>query len=329
MTKISLTDDLKLQALQQYHPYISIDLWSLAEEEGESLQDYTNVKIIENDIEEMLNAADRFEYQKYVSKPSDVGYNQGNFDNIIFTPDEDLNTIIPYEYYMGVFYLRLPYFCETISLHILTKYFNAMDSILLLKTEDIINSVEQDKTHTWSHSENVSRSEDKIDIISSDSSSNYGRYLIPLPQNLQALNSIEIDYFLTYTNTHDTSQVGIIDTNSRNYTQAQNVEKYHDQSTLISNSHNSSIQAIIAQPISDNIYQDSSYSYSNVQNANNINLKTVNQDIQLEGIVKYINDDIYIEQYNTRTSANVDRQEELKTNNQYNYTFVKWPTDDE
>lgn len=432
MTKISLTNDLKLQALQQYHPYISIDLWSLTEEErfikaisdtftpnsndafiyvtldepnvdatfqialGDNilyeqntaywqdnqtrlikpaqlnqeyfqnlqeydvlefslfdennnliqytsykvlmsnndfyidetifLQDYVNVKIIENDIEQMLYGADRIEYQKYISKPSDEGYNQGNFDNIVFTPENDLETIIPYEYYNGVFYLRLPRFYKTISLHILTKYFNAMDNILLLKTEDIINIVNEDEAHTWTHSENTNRSEDKINITSTSGESQYGRYLIPLPKNIQALNTIEIDYFLTYTGNHNTNQIGIIDVNDRNYTSSQTIDKYKAQSTLIYEAHQY-IQTVATQRIANNIYQDSSYSYSRTHNT--IIPRTINLNTQIEGLIKYINDDLYIEQYNERQTTEINRKTELTTNSKYNYSFTEWPTDDE
>ena len=64
MTKITLTDSLKQTALQQYHPYINIELWSLEQnsydEENNTediiIQDAANLKIIGSDIEAMLAA---------------------------------------------------------------------------------------------------------------------------------------------------------------------------------------------------------------------------------------------------------------------------------
>ena len=57
MTKIALTSDLKQLALQQYHPFVNIDLWSLEQEQYDNehindeddnivVNDTVNIKIL-------------------------------------------------------------------------------------------------------------------------------------------------------------------------------------------------------------------------------------------------------------------------------------------
>ena len=49
------------------------------------------------------------------------------------------------------------------------------------------------------------------------------------------------------------------------------------------------------------------------------------KDTIYETTIKYFNDDIYVEEYNPRIeNAEVDRVNELKTNNQYNYMTQEW-----
>lgn len=295
--------------------------------------DTVNVKILNKDIESLLYEADKKEYQKYVSKPEDTGYNQGNFDNIIFTPQNDLDTIIPYEYYKGVFYLQMPQFYKTISMHILTKYFGCADNVILLNTEDIIDIIEGDDSESiWNSSDNTSRTINKINMMCSRTNSEYGRYLIPFPSDIQKLSSLEIDIFSQYTN--GTSQIGVIDINDRGYPDTDTAEKYQEQHTLLCNKHqytNSSIQTITATRIADDILKDQSYSYSDATQSHNTILLNQNKNTGIkESIIRYINDNIYIEEYNTRDdSDNVDRVSELTTNNKYNYTNEEWQNNNE
>ena len=126
----SMTDDLKNIVLQQYHPRVRIQLWSLDQQEFEeqnpdsdevALHGPVNIKILNDDLEfflthKSINQAE--EYKKYVSKPDNEGVNQGTFKNILFTDSDDINTIIPFEYHKGVFYLRLPRWMRYIDMHI-------------------------------------------------------------------------------------------------------------------------------------------------------------------------------------------------------------------
>ena len=341
MTKISLTDDLKHIALQQYHPYIVIELWSLEQEDFENthqlqnivdvnereiiIQDAVNLKIIEDDIEKMLQENELKEYQKFVSKPTDVGMNQGSFDNIIFTPYNDLDTIIPYEYYNGVFYLRLPRFYYNICLHILTKYFDATDDVVLFTTEDAINYINDENTPSEKWLSSGLRDDNKINILND----NVGRYLIDLPNELKHAPSIEIDVFYKYLNNIQENQIGVIDTNDRGYNESQNAAKYEDQKTLIENNKNltnSTNQIITAKRNQEDITTDSAFTYSNASSSNDtFKLSTNHEPNKIyELIVKYINDNIYIEEYNQRLTEEVNRIEELQTNDIYNYKVGIW-----
>ena len=358
MTKVSLTNDLKRAALKQYHPYIEIELWSLEQQRFEEehysneilednreivIQDRVNLKIIEQDIVKMLSSAEQQQYQKFVSKPTDNGIRKGNYDNIIFTPYNDIDTIIPYEYYNGVFYLELPRFYRNICLHLVTKYYDATDNVALITTEDIIDYINNPNTaeEKWLNSAN--RTSDKVNILNG-----LGRYLIDIHElsEQKALKeessikvedllkaeglSIEIDVFYKYTGNIQENQIGIIDTNDRGYTSSQTASKYEDQKTLIENNKNlsnSTNQIITATRNQENIKIDAAFTYSNPSSSNDtIKLSANHQtDATYELIVKYINDNIYIEEYNQRTSPqDVDRVSELQTNDNYNYKVGVW-----
>lgn len=336
MTKIVLTEELKKITLQQYHPYINIDLWSLEqfeydnddEEKDIILQDSVNLKILSDDIEGLLSGSHLREYQKYVSKPDKE--DKGDFTNIIFTPENDIDIIIPYEYYRGVFYLELPRFYRTISLHMLTYYFDASDDVALFTAEDIVDYVNHDIPETaWIHTtDDISRSDNAVDIISDGDG--IGRYLIKLPENVKAFPSLEIDVFYEYDNIGDNAenQIGVIDTNDRGYSLAEAQAKYEDQHTLINANHDynsSTKQVITATRQQEDISEDSAFVYSDSSNPfGELNTNQHQLNTQYESIIKYINDDIYIEEYNPRENDTVDRINELYTNNKYNYVFTEW-----
>lgn len=334
MTQIVLTDNLKQTALQQYHPYINIELWSLEQNEYDNgddskdiiLQNITNLKILNNDIEKMLledNEASLQEYQKYVSS---------DYANIIFTPFDDItNTpindiIIKYEYYNGVFYLELPRFYRTICLHLLPNYYYANDDVVLLNTEDIIEYVNEHPT-TWTTID-ATREDDKINIIGEG----IGRYLIPLPQYLRKMSSIEIDVFYKYL--EDTvnyeNKIGIIDTYNRGYQGLDAIEKeYEDQKTLINSSIDETNIVTIAKRQQNDIQIDNAFKYC-LQPNSSFEINSIESNKYYETIIKYSNDNIYIEQYNQRADSDVvDRISELSTNSDTvnNYIFSEWEED--
>lgn len=343
MTKIALTDSLKQDALQQYHPYVNIDLWSLEQAEYDDgtekkivINNTVNIKIANKDIELLLALDDDGgmglslqEYQKYVSKPQlidedeEIWVNTGDFTNIIFTPYDNENhcpitdMIIPYEYYKGIFYLELPSFYRTISLHILTAYFDASDNVVLFNTEDIIDYVENHTEETWIG--NASRTKNKINTRRGG----LGRYLVPLPHYLQSLPSIEIDVFYHYdTNALDyVHGIGIIDTTNRGYDNQE--DEYADQKTLINQTRYESKYPTVAIKNNNNIQQDDSISFILCQESFETTYRQVEHTY--ESIIKYINDDIYIEEYNSREEYDsIDRINELQTDNHFNYIFKEW-----
>lgn len=335
---IVLTEDLKQIALNQYHPIIDIDLWSLEQENYDIqnnttdaiiINDTVNLKILNADIEQMLlqNNEDEYkEYQKYVSKPqttiqdgTEQTINTGTFTNIIFTP-RDENIIIPYEYYKGVFYLSLPQFYRQISLHILMPYVDASDNVVLFTTEDAIDYVNtpSNPTTKWKvYSNTTTRDDDKINIISEDG---VGRYLIDLPETLRHLPTIEIDVFYKYA-TIGENQIGLIDTLNRGY---DDIEiEYREQQTLINQNINTAKQIVLTTRQTHDLTEDDAFSYSapldSIQGLQHTN------NIIYEATIKYLNDNIYVEEYNQRTSDIINRINELKTNNNYNYKFIEWP----
>ena len=285
-------------------------------------QENINLKIIERDIYSLLSATARTEYSKYIGR---------DYNNIVFTPRNDNQTIIPYEYRNGVFYLRLPYFCKTISMHLLSKFFDAEDDVVLLNEDDIKELV---SSQTWIHGTKIDRGTDKINIVDNSCSSNcYGRYMIPLPSSIKSLESLEIDIFSKYpTNSHKSHQVGLIDTDNRTFASTETADKYEYQKTLAyskKESSDSSLQIITIKRNQEDITTDNAFSYDTI----NQKLKTTNafnKDYKYETIIKYHNDNLYIEEYNPRAAnASPNRKQELQTDNQYNYMTQTWQEEDE
>ena len=64
-------------------------------------------------------------------------YISDSYDNVLFTPESDFESIYQYEYYKGVYYIRAKPFEETIVMHILPKTLKASDKILLIKDSDV------------------------------------------------------------------------------------------------------------------------------------------------------------------------------------------------
>lgn len=342
MTKITLTNDLKQLALNQYHPFINIDLWSLEQYEYDEnwvapddddesnspdiiLQDTVNLKILNKDIEALLAHDDEStdkqslqEYQKYTSN--------SDFSNIIFTPFDDEkhlpinDIIISSEYYNGVFYLELPRFYRTISLHLLTNYYDASDDVVLFHTENIIDYVKENPT-SWTATGNTERNPEEI---STNKQNNNGRYLIPLPQHLKRIPSIEIDVFYQYLSTNGIrpNEIGIIDTSIRGYDDV--TKEYEDQKTLINKNDNEYkiVTTTERNPNQTDILQDNFFCYRETSDDFETNSVEINKIY--ESIIKYSNDNIYIEKYNDRGNNTINRKNELKTNGDYNYIFVEW-----
>lgn len=303
-----------------------------------TINDYVNLKIIEKDIEQLLYQTDNSEYmlnhyKKYVSTPDD---SSSGYDNIIFTPQDDWNTIIPFEYYKGTFYLRLPYFCQTICLHIISKYYDATDNVALFTTDDMIEYLQNNPPeYAWLSERSI---ENKINTTIEDGQ--IARYLIDLPQECKEMSSIEIDAFYLYTgknpeiSTFPNNQLGIVDSKIRGYSSVDS--EAEDQKTSVAN-----VNILQNSPINTNevVYIKRGHSstyltplkfpYSLLlelpMDRTGFKLQETHQDnIVYETTIKYFNDDIYVEEYNPRTIETVNRVNELQTNSQYNYMIEEW-----
>ena len=310
-----------------------------------AINDEVNLKIIEQDIRQLLQDNNEYmlnHYLRYVSTQDDEGMKKGNFDNIIFTPENDLETIIPFEYHKGVFYLRLPRFYHKICLHLVSKYYDATDDVALFTSDDILEYLHDNPSaESWISSASPKRNiTDKINTTETDGT--IARYLIPLPSVFRKFPSVEIDVFYSYTANNissatKNSQIGLIDTTDRKYSEEQEAEQILQEHTLLSNNsnllsqNNSTTQIISAsrQP-NTSFSNDNVFTYSNPTNSTQYFGLEENHiiDAVYESVIKYINDTIYVEEYNQRDSETVDRVEELQTNGNYNYTVRDWARGD-
>lgn len=314
MTKITLTEDMKLKALEQYHPYIIITIKSLDTEAGTKYNNNVNLKILQEDLEDMLIDKHKRLLQSFAIYPGD---NERGFSNIIFTPADDEKTIIPFEFYRNIFYIRLPYLCSAIKMHIVSKNYDCMDKLLLLKNEDIINYINEYKPIEKSGASQVL---ENLDL----NSDNRWFVAIPLNDRIKNLSTVEIDAYHKYTNLNKISndKLGMIDTRTRGLEDPLDEDIY--RTTLVLNSENTNNQTHEIQratpTVSDNQVSEISYNST----ADTMQTEKQNDTAKYETIVKYINDKIYIEEYNAKENGEINREARLTTNNHYNYKIGKW-----
>ena len=79
-------------------------------------------------------------------------YFNSDMSNIVFTPQNDLNTIYKYEAYKGVFYIKLQPFSQYIRMHILPKAYDCSSSILVFR-DDMLTNEHLLKTDDYFHND--------------------------------------------------------------------------------------------------------------------------------------------------------------------------------
>lgn len=60
-----------------------------------------------------------------------------DMNNVVFTPKNNLDKIYRYEYYKGVYYIKLQPYSKKITMHLLPKYYDCSDNVLIFRDNEI------------------------------------------------------------------------------------------------------------------------------------------------------------------------------------------------
>jgi len=229
------------------------------------------------------------------------------YNNVFFTT-QDNNVIHRYEYYQKVFFIRMTPF-GSLRMHFVPKKYDASDS----KTDKAILIFKDNKQNinknNFSCTEEYQRDNEKNTInlyyqLTEQKPSN-GLYLFNIKNQTKNLNKLQINMGYSYNDTNPTDKLkhytGVLDMSNQNgdlitdnnYTEYNktlvdanydNVSDYTNVSKMIT-IENSPQWPSDTTPYNDNVHD---VGFNNEHTINQIYHKTI----------KYINDDIYIEENN-------------------------------
>lgn len=142
-----------------------------------------------------------------------------NYNNVIFTPTDNLDVIYDYEFYQGVYFIRLKPFSKKICMHIIPKKYDASNtgsnSPLLFFKNSKHNIDETNFTNTSEYERlNTCRNINLYYKESVEKFSN-GFYKFNIKQHTQDIKNLQINLGYGYNNTNPTEKkwhiTGIID----------------------------------------------------------------------------------------------------------------------
>lgn len=297
-----LNDEGKLEFIQDnFHPYFDITLTSniVAENVNEFVNFVLPIEKIDSyDLEEE-NGLKKF-------------FND-DFNNIVFTANDN-KTLFRYEIYKKVFFIRMPFYCDVIRMHIIPKKYDASDE----KSENPLLFFKADKTtpteNNFFCTEEYERREDGANINlyykEENQEDSEGIYKFYIKEYTKDLKTLQINSGYSYNDTNPTNEINhytgildesdedgnplssftefniaLMDANYDNISDFTNVikaqELYNDQ---------------IVWPTNTDPYPDSQNGFDNSHSIDTIYHKTI----------KYFNDDIYIEEDNYYINADWD-----------------------
>ena len=77
-------------------------------------------------------------------------YFNSDMTNVVFTPRDDPKTIYRYEFYKGVYYIKLQPFCQNIRMHLLPKAYDCSNTILFFR-DDMLEEENMSKSDDYYH----------------------------------------------------------------------------------------------------------------------------------------------------------------------------------
>lgn len=236
-----------------------------------------------------------------------------DFNNIVFTANDN-ETLFKYEVYKKVFFIRMPFYCDVIRMHIIPKKYDASDEksetpLLFFKADK--NDINEDNFFCTSQYE---RREDKKNINlyykEGSKSSSEGIYKFDIRKYTKNLKNLQINSGYSYNETNPTDEInhytGVLDESDEHGEPTESLTEFnitlmdanYDEISNFTNTIKS--QELnnnqIIWPTNTNPYPDSQNGFNNPHSINTIYHKTI----------KYFNDDIYIEEDNNYLNADWD-----------------------
>lgn len=121
-----LTENDIKDELEYFHPYFYMDV--IKPEDKEPVG-FINLKIHLDDL-----YGEGLGFDAISEQWSENYFNDG-FSNLAFTKVDDFNTVFKYEYYKGMFFIRLDEYVDRIAIHVFPKNYYTMNQLLLLKED--------------------------------------------------------------------------------------------------------------------------------------------------------------------------------------------------
>lgn len=112
--------------LEYFHPYFYMDV---LKPENKEPVGFINLKIHLDNL-----YGDGLGFDAISEQWSD-NYFTDEFSNLVFTKADDFNTVFKYEYYKGMFFIRLDEYVSKIAIHVFPKNYYTMNQLLLLKED--------------------------------------------------------------------------------------------------------------------------------------------------------------------------------------------------
>ena len=205
-----LTNEGKKEFLaNKFHQFFDITISNTI---SENIQQFVNFTLSLEKINEFL---DLTQIQDYFND---------NYNNVIFTAANDDNQIYQYEFYEGVYFIRLQPFSNTVRMHIIPKKYDASETqsntpILFFK--DNKQDISNDNFSCTSHYE---RKTNKKTINSyykqNTKKTSNAMYTFDIKKYTKNLKKLQINMGYSYNNTNPTNEIihyiGVLDTSDEN-----------------------------------------------------------------------------------------------------------------
>ena len=297
-----LNNEGKLEFIKDnFHPYFDITLTSNIV--AENVNEFVNFvlpieKIYNYDLEDENGLKKIF---------------NDDFNNIVFTANDN-KTLFKYEVYKKVFFIRMPFYCDVIRMHIIPKKYDASDE----KSENPLLFFKADKEtiteDNFSCTEQYERKEDRKNInlyyTEETQIDSNGIYKFDIKRYTRNLQKLQINSGYSYNDTNPSDEInhytGILDESDEN---GDPVSVFTEFNLALMDANYDNIcdftNTIKAQeinndetiwPTNTNPYPNASNGFDNSHSINTVYHKTI----------KYFNDDIYTEEDGSYLTADWD-----------------------
>lgn len=285
-----LTEEGKKDFLKtKFHQYFDITLSSDISIEETNVEQFVNFVL---PLEALNEEYDMSSFKKYLND---------DYNNVIFTPANDSTIIYNYEFYQGVYFIRLKPYSKYIRMHIVPKKYDASNT----KTHPILffkDNKQNIDENVFTCSDEYNREEEhpvNLHYQEENIKTSNGMYKFNIKQHTQNMRNLQINLGYSYISPTDNFNkiwhiTGVLDESDENGNIIPYSEFTEFNSTLCdANCDNNAdfTNKILEQKIKQNeidwsdLYKHNG-GFNNPHSVNKLYHKTL----------KYFNDDLYIEE---------------------------------